>query len=99
MSNYFGEPYEFEEIGSIQIKSYAVLKFKIATKPSTGEQFFQMNEESISSAVRGFRKSGPTITLSILPDVIKALLAAASPFTSGSSSVYKSTEELRWLAE
>ena len=93
--NYFGEPYEFEEISGIQIKSYAVLKFKLATKPSTGEQFFQMNEESIPSAGRGFRKSGPTIPLSILPDVIKALLAAASQFTSGSSSVYKSTEELR----
>ena len=94
-NNYHGEPYEFEEIGSIQIKSYAVLKFKIATKPSTGEQFFFMNEESISSAGRGFRKSGQTIPLSILSDVIKALLVAASQFTSGSSSVYKSTEELR----
>ena len=89
-ANYRGEPYDFEELGSIQIKSYAVLRFCIATKPSTGEQFFFMNEES-----KWKKKEGVTIPLHMLSNVIKEFLATASPFTSGSSSVYKSTEELR----
>ena len=90
MSNYFGEPYEFEEISSIQIKSYSVLRFCIATKPSINEKSFFMNEHTPWK-----KKEGVMIPLHMLSDVIKALLAAASPFTSGSSSVFKSTEELR----
>ena len=88
--NYFGEPYEFEEISSIQIKSYSVLRFCVATKPSTGEKFFFMNEQTDWK-----KKEGIMIPLHMLSDVIKEFLATASPFTSGSSSVYKSTEELR----
>ena len=89
-ANYHGEPYEFEEISSIQIKSYSVLRFCVATKPSTGEKSFFMNEHT-----KWKKKEGVMIPLHMLSDVIKELLATASPFTSGSSSVYKSTEELR----
>ena len=89
-ANYRGEPFDFEELGSIQIKPYSVLKFCLATEPSTGEKSFFMNEHT-----KWKKKEGVMIPLHMLSDVIKELLATASPFTPGSSSVYKSTEELR----
>ena len=90
MANYYGEPYDFELLDSIQIKRDSVLKFCIATKPSINEKSFFMNEHTPWK-----KKEGVMIPLHVLSDVIKVLLAAASPFTSGSSFVYKSTEELR----
>jgi len=90
MSNYRGEPYDFELLGSVQIKQNSILKFCIATAPITSDKSFFMNEHTPWK-----RKEGVMIPLPKLSDVIKVLLAAASPFTSGSSSVYKSTEELR----
>ena len=88
--NYFGEPCHFEELGSIQIKPYSVLRFCLVTNPSTSEKSFFMNEHTTWK-----KKEGVMIPLHMLSDVIKEFLATASPFTSGSSSVYKSPEELR----
>ena len=89
-ANYRGEPFDFEELGSIQIKPYSVLKFCLATEPSTSAKSFFMNEHT-----KWKKKEGVMIPLHMLSDVIKEFLATASPFTSGSSFVYKSTEELR----
>ena len=86
----YGEPYDFELLDSIQIKRDSVLKFCIATKPSINEKSFFMNEHTTWK-----KKEGVMIPLHMLSDVIKEFLATASPFTSGSSSVYKSPEELR----
>ena len=65
---YNGPPFDFEELDSIQIKSYADLKFKKAIDPRNGEVSFFMGEEITTTSYSG-RKSGIMIPLPLLPDV------------------------------
>ena len=69
---YNGPPFDFEELDSIQIKSYADLKFKKAIDPRNGEVSFFMGEEITTTSYSG-RKSGIMIPLPLLPDVAQIL--------------------------
>ena len=66
---YNGPPFDFEELGSIQIKSYSDLKFKKAIDPRNGEVSFFMGEEISTASGYSGRKSGIMIPLPLLPDV------------------------------
>ena len=65
---YNGPPFDFEELDSIQIKSYADLKFKKAIDPRNGVVSLYMGEEITTTSYSG-RKSGIMIPLPLLPDV------------------------------
>jgi hypothetical protein len=69
--NYFGEGWSFELLGSVPISTHADACFQIATNPTTGEQFFFVQEQSGQLSGRPYRKQGviiPAISISCFKD-------------------------------
>ena len=81
-NNYSGEPFDFEEIDSIPVSTWTNAVFQKVTKPSTGEIFFMIQEQSSSSASRQYRKQGLMIPVESLRSFLPVLLKSISIFTS-----------------
>ena len=87
-NNYSGEPFDFEEIDSIPVSTWTNAVFQKVTKPSTGEIFFMIQEQSSSSASRQYRKQGLMIPVESLRSFLPVLLKSISIFTPVPSSKY-----------
>ena len=87
-NNYSGEPFDFEEIDSIPVSTWTNAVFQKVTKPSTGETFFMIQEQSSSSASRKYRKQGLMIPVESLRSFLPVLLKSISIFTPVPSSKY-----------
>ena len=88
INNYSGEPFDFEEIDSIPVSTWTNAVFQKVTKPSTGEIFFMIQEQSSSSASRQYRKQGLMIPVESLRSFLPVLLKSISIFTPVPSSKY-----------
>ena len=88
INNYSGEPFDFEEIDSIPVSTWTNAVFQKVTKPSTGEIFFMIQEQSSSSASRQYRKPGLMIPVESLRSFLPVLLKSISIFTPVPSSKY-----------
>ena len=89
---YNGPPFDFEELDSIQIKSYADLKFKKAIDPRNGEVSFFMGEEITTTSYSG-RKSGIMIPLPLLPDVAQKLLKVIKELLGDNADLVEDGDE------
>ena len=87
-NNYSGEPFDFEEIDCIPVSTWTNAVFQKVTKPSTGEIFFMIQEQSSSSASRQYRKPGLMIPVESLRSFLPVLLKSISIFTPVPSSKY-----------
>ena len=87
-NNYSGEPFDFEEIDCIPVSTWTNAVFQKVTKPSTGEIFFMIQEQSSSSASRQYRKQGLMLPVESLRSFLPVLLKSISIFTPVPSSKY-----------
>ena len=90
---YNGPPFDFEELGSIQIKSYSDLKFKKAIDPRNGEVSFFMGEEISTASGYSGRKSGIMIPLFVLFDVAQKLLYLTKELLENNADLVEDEDE------